>query len=238
MANNVRYSIVIPCYNEEQILPQTLSSLADKLSQDNPEIIIVDDGSTDNTYSICKKFEEKNPNIKSYKLPHRGRGSALKFGILHSNGEFCFLSSADIMINKKEVEYVKSLIEKGIDIILFSKNLRDSKIKGRSKKRKILSNLFAMCCRILLNLPYHDTQGMKAGKTEACKQIARLLQFDDFLFDTEFCFSAYKNRYKIVETPWELTDNLRESKVKIGHIVRMLIGLFLIATRNQINLAK
>ncbi|WP_457565151.1 glycosyltransferase [Caminibacter sp.] len=100
-----KVSIIVPAYNEEKVLPISLPSLIDQ-SYENIEIIVVDDGSKDNTYKIAKKFEfqSSKKSLKVLRKSNSGKANAINFGIEHSNGEIIMVVDADSKLEKNAVE--------------------------------------------------------------------------------------------------------------------------------------
>lgn len=216
-------SIIIPAYNEEKRLPKTLSKLKKFLSKKNVnyEIIVVDDGSKDNTVNIAKKFDvivlkhEKN----------KGKGAAVKTGLLNANNEIVGFIDAD---GSTDLESMIKLCEKinGNDMVIGSRRTVKSKIeKKQSIFRRFFSQVFNIYVNVLFGLNIKDTQcGCKFMKNEVGKVLAKETKSDGFEFDVEFLVRAKLNKYKILEFPvtWRHVEG---SRFNIYKSINMFIYL-------------
>lgn len=112
-----KISVIIPVYNSEKNIKKTVNSILNQTYQ-NIEIILVDDGSTDNSYAICKKYSKKYNNIKVYTKKNEGPGPARNLGIRHANGEYIGFVDSDDFIHKKMYEDMMcAAIKDEIDIV-------------------------------------------------------------------------------------------------------------------------
>jgi len=218
-------SIVIPAYNEEERLPTTLRTIIDyfeNLSKDY-EIIVVDDGSQDNTAEIAQHF---NPRVNVIKLPkNSGKGAAVREGISHAQGDFILFSDADLSTPITEFHKLQESLENGSHIAIGSRAIDSSLIKVHQPfYREFMGKTFNKIVRALVLRGIHDTQcGFKMFKNSVAKQIFSLAKIDGFGFDVEILYLAHKMNFKIAEIPVEWRN---DTKSKISPIYDSLKMFF------------
>lgn len=174
---NTFLSVVIPAYNEEHNLRTgVLQSVYGYLRKKDYtwEIIVVDDGSSDKTATIAKKYAMKRKNIIVMKQPHRGKGATVIAGILKARGEIIIFSDMDQATPIDQVEKVlPKLIDENFDVVIGARKGRE----GAPIIRKIMAYGFSILRYLLLRLPFKDTQcGFKAFKRDAAKKIFNKLK--------------------------------------------------------------
>ncbi len=211
-------SIVIPAYNEEERIVKTLKRIveyADRHIRDY-EIIVVDDGSEDNTALVVKKQKIK---LISYKK-NRGKGYAVKQGVLKSKGDYILITDSDLATPIEEYNKLKQFI-KEYEIVVGSRTLR---VK-QTWLRIFLGVVFSFIVRLLFHLGIRDTQcGFKLFRKEPAKRIFSMLKTNGFAFDVEALLLAKRIGYKIKEVPVKWT-NKKGSKVRLGHSLKMFMEL-------------
>ncbi len=218
-------SIVIPAYNEEERLPTTLRTIIDyfeNLSKDY-EIIVVDDGSQDNTAEIAQHF---NPRVNVIKLPkNSGKGAAVREGISHAQGDFILFSDADLSTPITEFHKLQESLENGSHIAIGSRAIDSSLIKVHQPfYREFMGKTFNKIVRALVLRGIQDTQcGFKMFKNSVAKQIFSLAKIDGFGFDVEILYLAHKMNFKIAEIPVEWRN---DTKSKISPVYDSLKMFF------------
>ena len=209
-------SIVIPVYNEERIIRESLSKIADfcKKKCKRYEIIVVDDGSTDNTTNIVKKFQGKNVILLTNK-ENRGKGYSVRQGIQQAAYPSVQFSDADLATPIEDVMRLMPYL-KGHDLVLASRNKKKSIILQKQPFfRRISGKIFVLLVQLLILPDFTDTQcGFKLFRTIAAKEIIRYQHIDRFSFDVELLLIAKKRSYKIKEVPVRWKDKAT-SNVKI-----------------------
>lgn len=200
-------SIVIPAYNEEKRLSSTLNKISEFLKSNQElkaEIIVVNDGSTDNTADLVKNFKELKIKLLNNEK-NMGKGYCVKRGVLEANNDIILFTDADL---STPIEFLNQFLkhhEMGFDIVIASRA-----VKGAEKKikqpiwRDLMGKFFNILVRIILGLNIKDTQcGFKSFKKEAAKIIFSKQTIFDFGFDPEILFIANMKNYKIKEHPVE-----------------------------------
>ncbi len=224
-----KLSIIIPAYNEEKRLPPTLKKIDRYLKEKKilAEIIVINDGSTDNTEKIIKSINIMGLNVYSH-YPNRGKGYAVKRGLEYSRGEKILITDADLSTPIEEYEKLNMELDKGYDFVIGSRGLTTSEIlKPQKWYRQNMGKIFNLFVRTLLKIDFYDTQcGFKLIKGDVGRKIGKYMKIEGFAFDVELIIIARELGYKIKEIPVKWIND-EDSKV---HIIRdstsMLIELF------------
>ena len=212
-------SVIIPAYNEEKIISNTIDEVYSFLKENNlnSEIIIGDDGSSDRTVLIVKKKIKQYKNIKLVEGKiNKGKGAILRKCFSVAKGDIQLFIDSDLTIDINLIPIAIKYIEDGYDISIASKYLPNSNI-SYPLSRKIFSKGFAFITRILLNTKIRDHQcGLKCFRKEAIKKIMPHLKINGFLIDTEMLVIAQNKNFRIKEFPATVKPEYsRGSKVKI-----------------------
>lgn len=212
-------SIIIPAYNEENRIGDSLSKIIDYLDKWNRdfEIIVVDDGSDDKTVSLLKEYSKKIPNFNILKNDKNiGKGFSIKKGVLESKGEIVLFTDADLSTPIEELDKLIKWFDQGYQVAIGSRALPDSEIKIYSTwYRQIMGKTFNKIIRLILNLDYYDTQcGFKCFQRAAALEIFNAMTLSRFAFDAEILFIAKHRGLKVKEVP-VIWYNSPESKVKV-----------------------
>ena len=215
-------TIVIAAYNEEERLAQSLRKIqAYQAATDLPvEIIVVDDGSTDNTalLVVTLSLEVEGLKLISYRQ-NRGKGYALRTGVLASRGKMVLLSDADFSTPIEELETLRPLItSQAHQIAIGSRALALSEIvRAQPLWRRGMSRVFNQIVRALVLDGFHDTQcGFKLFTGESARQLFGAAQIDRFAYDVEILALAKKSGLRVAEVPIRWTD-CTGSKVRPVH---------------------
>ena len=223
MAEFPKYSIVIPAYNERARIIATLDSVVACLreKQWDMEVIVVNDGSSDETASLVRDFARTAPEVRLMENPsNRGKGYSVRNGLLHAHGEVVMFSDADLSAPIEEAERLFAAIQGGADIAIGSRWLATSRQTHRQPLyRQVFGRCFNMLTRAIMRLPYADTQcGFKAFTREAAQTVFQLQTIERWGFDPEILFIARKRGYKVVEVPvsWAHDARSRISYLRDG----------------------
>jgi glycosyltransferase involved in cell wall biosynthesis len=200
------YSIVIPAYNESARLGVTLEKVLAYVyvQQWDAEIIVVNDGSSDNTAEIVRAFAAKNACLRLIENPgNRGKGYSVRNGMLNARGRVVLFSDADLSSPIEEAVKLFHAIEAGADIAIGSRWLRaETQTRRQSLYRQLLGRIFNLLLRITLGLQFNDTQcGFKAFKQMAARAIFPSQKIERWGFDPEILFLARKFGFHVAEVP-------------------------------------
>lgn len=200
------YSIVIPAYNEGARLGATLEKVLAYVRARgwDAEVIVVNDGSRDNTAEIVKRFAAKEPALRLVENPgNRGKGYSVRNGMLNARGGIVLFSDADLSSPIEEAPKLFQALEEGADIAIGSRWLRaETQTQRQPLHRQIFGRIFNLLLRITLGLKFKDTQcGFKAFKQPAIQAIFPLQKIERWGFDPETLFLARKFNFKVQEIP-------------------------------------
>lgn len=221
-------SILIPAYNEEKRIGKTLekiSSYLKKSGHKNFEMIVIDDGSKDNTTKVARSYSKKFKNLRVIQiLENKGKGHAIKTGMLNAEYDTVLFTDSDLSTPIEELgKFMKEI--KHYDIVIASRWMKGSNVPvPQGTLRKIFSRGFNLLVRVLLGLNFKDTQcGFKMFKN--CKKLFEKQRLYGFGFDIEILFLAKKARKSIKELPVTWIND-RASKVKpIRDVLYMFLDI-------------
>jgi dolichyl-phosphate beta-glucosyltransferase len=223
----VHLSIIIPAYNEEDRLPITLSATRNFLLQHFPgesEMVIVDDGSIDDTIAITQKYADEHSDIPIRVLSYsgnRGKGYAVRYGMLHCESDWRLFCDADLATPIEEYQKLWDHMQKtDSQIGIGSRPLRQSQLMVRQPLyRELMGRTFNKVVQTLTIPGIQDTQcGFKLFSAQAAEDIFGRSVLDRFAFDAEALFIASRLGYKISETPirWSHKDGSKVSLLRDG----------------------
>ncbi len=199
-------SVVIPAYNENNIICEMLKECAKSLEGTDHEIIIVDDGSLDGTYEKVIEFSKNHKTIKVVNYgDNHGKGFAIRYGAKFATGDIVAFIDADLNIHPRQIlTLVKKMKESKADIVVGSKRHPESRV-NYPVNRTILSEFYYYFVWILFGIPVRDTQvGLKLYKRKAVEDIFPIVLVKRYAFDIEILANAHRLGYKICEAPIEI----------------------------------
>ena len=202
------YSVVIPAYNEaERILP-TIGAIATQVSLlgEPWELIVADDGSTDQTVSLVQDLGLANLHVLVADQ-NRGKGSAVRRGVLAARGEIILFADADQSTPIEQFQALESQILMGADVVVGSRAAAGSDVANKSLSRKIFSTGLSVIVRGVFRIPVTDTQcGFKMFTAEAARKLFTRQLIDEFSFDLEILYLARKFDMSTEEVPVSWID--------------------------------
>jgi dolichyl-phosphate beta-glucosyltransferase len=203
------FTLIIPAYNEGQRLGSSLREMSAYLgaSGEPYEIVIVDDGSTDDTQAIVAEAAAFDPAIKLLShSPNRGKGYAVRAGMLAASGQYLMFTDADLSIPITITADFREALCGGYDIAIASRWHPDStNVVSPPLPRRIMGGIFRWCVRRLVISDVRDTQcGCKAYRADVARRLFSQSQIDRFSFDAEVIFLAARAGYRIKEVPFAL----------------------------------
>jgi dolichyl-phosphate beta-glucosyltransferase len=207
------YSIVIPAYNESARLGATLEKVLAYVHTQgwDAEIIVVNDGSRDNTADIVLSFAKKDPMLRLLENPgNRGKGYSVRHGMLNARGQIALFTDADLSSPIEEAPKLFAALDQGADIAIGSRWLRaETQTQRQPLHRQFFGRIFNLALRLTLGLHFADTQcGFKAFKQPAVQAIFPLQKIERWGFDPEILFLARKLKFKVneVSVAWAHRD--------------------------------
>jgi dolichyl-phosphate beta-glucosyltransferase len=210
------YSLVIPAYNESSRIRPTLDEILRYTGEKkwDVEILVVDDGSRDDTSAIVREYGGAHPQVQLIQNPgNRGKGYSVRNGMLHASGDICLFTDADLSSPIAEAEKLFEAIRKGADIAIGSRWLRaELQTERQPLYRQAFGRIFNLLLRIVLGLRFRDTQcGFKAFRREAAQRIFPLQRIERWGFDPEILFLARRMGFRTVEVPvlWAHSEGTR-----------------------------
>lgn len=210
-------SLVIPVYNEEKIIAETIQTVKTYMEdnyKDDYEVIFVNDGSTDNTQKIAEGLSGGNIITLSYEK-NKGKGGAVREGMLAARGDIIFYTDCDLAYGLDVVRQGYELFLKNTktDVVMGSRRKHKNGYAGYTLIRKIMSVTFLYILKIYGGIKQSDSQnGMKGFRKEAAKKIFGLCEVNGWIFDFEALLIARKLKLKIEEMPVTIINH-RDSKI-------------------------
>lgn len=225
---NPYLSIVIPAYNEAAILPVTLECLQRFLSDQffTAEVIIVDDGSTDNTSALGGEWQRNFQCLRVLRnSANMGKAASIRRGVVASRGECVFVSDADLPGRPEDILRLLEALRNGAAVAIASR--RPAPLRSApSTSRFVASLVYRTLVRAILNLPLRDTQcGFKAFVREPLLAVVEGLRLGGFSFDVEFLFAASKRGLPIQEVEFDVIERRPTRHAILLQSPRMLMDL-------------
>ncbi|RIK09430.1 MAG: glycosyl transferase family 2 [Acidobacteria bacterium] len=210
-------SLIVPAFNEARTLELTIPRLLEAVGQDG-EVIIVDDGSTDETAAVASDAARRSAALKLVSHDkNRGKGAAVRTGMLAASGGRRVFCDADVAYGLKGIAEVNSALESA-DVAIGSRKGNGRKLLTAHPVRALASRLFASVVREVAIAGYEDTQcGLKGFTAAAAEDLFGRAQIDGFGFDVEILCLASASGYRIAEVPVEELERLpgRRSSVRL-----------------------
>ena len=224
-------SIVIPAHNEESRLPDTLEQLIRFLGKQmfTSEIIVVENGSQDRTYTLAKEFADRHANVRVMQNDRRGKGLAIQRGVQEARGEYIFMCDADLSMPVEEISKFLPPQLQGVDIAIGSREAPGAVRYNEPYYRHFTGRIFNTLIRLLVLPTLQDTQcGFKCIRADVARDIFPYQTLTGWAFDVELLYIARRHGYRIVEIPIDWYFNA-DSKISVlRDSLRMFLDLLLI----------
>ena len=222
-------SVIIPAYNEERGIQDTLRKLSDYLS-DRPwdwEVRVVDDGSRDATRQVVEQFRRSEPRVVLQAEPHRGKGGAVRAGMLASRADYRFMCDADLSMPVHELDRFMPPALGETDIAIGSREGAGARRVGEPAIRHIAGRVFNTAVRLLTIREIQDTQcGFKMFTAAAAEAIFPHVTVEGWAFDIEVLYLARVHKLRVREIPIEwhfrADSRLRMGRDSIGMLREVL----------------
>ena len=217
------YSIVLPAYNESERIAATVESIFAFAAQKSwlTEIIVVNDGSTDDTADVVRRCAATRPGVRLLENPgNRGKGYSVRHGMLQAQGEILLFSDADLSSPIAEAEKLFAAIANGADIAIGSRWLKtELQLRRQPLYRQFYGRIFNLALRLILGLQFKDTQcGFKAFTRRAAHSLFALQKIERWGFDPELLYLAKRLHLRIEEVPvaWAHREGTRLNPLRDG----------------------
>ena len=225
-------SIVIPAFNEEVRLPETLSLISSYIRGSNreTEVIVVDDGSTDRTADVAKSFRGEINGLRVVtNSKNRGKGYSVRHGMMEASGRIVLFTDADLSAPIEETDKLLAALADH-DVAIGSRALNRSLISVRqSAFREYAGMIFNFIVRAILRLPFVDTQcGFKAFRREPCRIIFQQQRIERFGFDPELLYLARHHGLRSAEIPVRWAHSPATKVSMLRDSVQMFMDVFII----------
>jgi len=211
-------SVVIPAYNEEKRLPQSLTAVIDFLKKQpyGSEVIISDDGSQDRTVALAMELLKEFPHQILATPQNRGKGHAVRQGMLAATGEYVLFTDADLSTPIEEVAKFLVHLEKDQDVVIGSRALPSSQVEiHQNFLRETMGKVFNLIAQLWAFRGVHDSQcGFKCFRKEAAQKLFSLQKLDGFSFDVEIVYLTQKLGLRLLELP-VIWRNSAQSRVQV-----------------------
>ncbi len=201
---SVFLSIIIPAHNEEFRLPPAFNKIDSYLKKQkySYEVIVVENGSRDKTVEVTREFAKTHPYVKLMIVRTRGKGLAVKAGMLKASGEYRFICDSDLSMPIEEISKFLPPETKGFDVMIGVREGKGAKRIGEPLKRHVIGRIFNFIIKLTILPGFEDTQcGFKMFSGVAADKLFKIQKINGIGFDIELIFLAQKLGMKIKEIP-------------------------------------
>jgi dolichyl-phosphate beta-glucosyltransferase len=228
---SVELSVVIPSYNEEKRLEPGLRQALEYLARrgSSYELLVVDDGSRDATAQVAAGFAGQGVRVLRHER-NRGKGAAVKTGVLASRGRKVLVSDADFSTPIEELEKLERHLQNGTPLVIGSRGLAESQVEKRQPfYREMMGRTFNCIIRLLGVRGFRDTQcGFKLAQGDVGRRLCSELTVDGFAYDVELLWLARRRGYRVAEvgvvwinSPDSRVDPIRSSFAMLRDVLLM-----------------
>ena len=213
-------SIVMPAYNEEKLIYNSIKETLRIVEKFVPEleIVVVNDGSKDNTKSEIERAVKEDSRVRMISsTKNRGKGNAIIAGVSQVEGKYVAFVDADLELNPSQLEgYLQKMLDDNKDVVIGCKFHKDSKL-DYPFKRKVISMGYYIMLLVLFHLNVKDTQtGLKVFRVEAIKPVAHLVRTSGFAYDIELLVAIHRRGFTIAQMPVEVVYVRDSGSRRIG----------------------
>jgi glycosyltransferase involved in cell wall biosynthesis len=200
------YSVVVPAYNESARLDASIDRILCFFNEKkwDAELVVVDDGSHDDTAAIVRGYQQRDPRVRLVENPgNRGKGYSVRNGMRQAHGELMIFSDADLSSPIAEAEKLVATLRAGADVAIGSRWMRPELMTERQPlHRQLFGRMFNLALRAILGLNFKDTQcGLKAFTRGAALEVFSRQRIERWGFDPELLFLARRLRLRTIEVP-------------------------------------
>jgi dolichyl-phosphate beta-glucosyltransferase len=227
-------SIVIPAHNEERRLPGSLDKITAFLATQtySYEVLIIENGSTDDTVGVARWYGERFPYVRFYQETARGKGLAVRRGMLEARGRYRFICDADLSMPIEEINKFLPPALEDYDVAIASREAPGAVRYDEPWYRHVIGRIFNLLIRWIAVRGFEDTQcGFKCFRDEVAEDLFIVQTLDGIGFDVELLFVAQKRGYEIIEVPIHWTYSA-ESRMRLVRDSLRAIGELILIRRN------
>lgn len=221
-------SIVIPAHNEANRLPNSLEQVFDFLEKQSftAEVVVVENGSSDETLNIAKSFAAQHPNLRVIQS-ERGKGAAVRRGFLEARGDYRFMCDADLSMPIAEVsKFVPPALDH-FDIAIASREAPGAVRYNEPRYRHLGGRLINFLIQLFILPGLNDTQcGFKCFSAKVVDDICSLQTLDGWSFDIELLYIARRHKYSIQEVPIHWIHHPETKVSAVRDAIRMIQDIF------------
>lgn len=203
-SQNPYLSIVIPAHNEERRLPPSLAKI-DAFLRTQPysyEVIVVENGSSDRTSEVTREFAQTHPYVKLMEVQTRGKGLAVKAGMLEAKGEYRFICDTDLSMPIEEISKFLPPSLEGYDLMIGSREGEGARRIGEPEYRHLMGRILNFIVKVTAVPQFEDTQcGFKMFHRHAAEDLFSVQRMTGIGFDVELIYIALRRGYKIAVVP-------------------------------------
>jgi dolichyl-phosphate beta-glucosyltransferase len=220
-------SVVVPAFNEAARIFRTINDIREEFDRlgGDAELIVVDDGSVDETGAIVADVARSDVRVKLVRAAHAGKGAAVRRGMLEARGTWRFLADADLSMPISELKRFLDAAAQGADVVVGSREASGARRVGEPWSRHVIGRVFNWAVKLLVLRGIDDTQcGFKMFSARTAQVLFPLQQLDGFGFDVEILFLARRADVVVREIPITWVYG-RESKVNVVSGARAFLDL-------------
>ncbi|HAN32705.1 MAG TPA: glycosyl transferase [Myxococcales bacterium] len=231
-------SIVIPAYNEAERLPASLTEITAWMRSHKVrgEIIVVDDGSSDETAALADQFAADHDNVQVVSLTqNKGKGAAVRRGVQMAQYEWVLFSDADLSTPIEEAQRLAEVASNGVEVVIGSRDVADSRIERHQPwYREAMGRTFNRIVQLLAIEGFRDTQcGFKLLSREAAQRCFGHMTIERFAFDVEVLYLAQRFGYRIEEVGVRWVNDERTTVDPLRDATKMFVDVLRIRRRHR-----
>jgi dolichyl-phosphate beta-glucosyltransferase len=229
-------SIIIPAHNEESRLPRTLEQVFAFLGKQAyaAEVLVIENGSTDSTLEVARTYAERHANLRIIHAEARGKGLAVRLGMLAASGDYRFMCDADLSMPIEEVNRFLPPALTDFDLAIGSREVPGARRYDEPLHRHLGGRLVNLLIRLLILPRLQDTQcGFKCFRGEVAEDLFRHQTLDGWSFDIELLFVANRRGYRVLEIPIDWFYRTESKVSAVRDALRMVNDIFRIRANGR-----
>lgn len=232
----VEISVVVPAYNEAKRIDRTLQAAIEYLARRRPgfELLVVDDGSTDDTRALCERYAREEPRVRVLSLgKNQGKGAAVRAGMLASKGARALFMDADLATPMYELEKLWAVADRGVDVVLGSRARPESHVGRRQHPlREGMGRTFNAIVQAVVLTGIKDTQcGFKLFSRRAAHELFSRSTVSHYAFDVEILLIAREHGFTVAEVGVDWFHDPQSRVSPVTDAARMFVDVLALRAR-------